>query len=405
MARATEQPAYRWLILAAAAVMLALAMGQLVNGLSVFFLPLEQEFGWRRGDIALINTAGVVGLALGGIVMGQVAQRLSVRSVCVFGAVVLGLCIAAASRATELWQLYALFLLAGGLGGAAFAAPLIALVGNWFTAGAGLALGIASAGQAMGQGGIPLVAVLLIEAAGWRGAFAVLGIATLAVLLPLALLLRDPPPRAGAGATATGDGAPLPVTLPHWIVVAALCVAVVGCCTLMATPLVHLVPLMQGRGVSAADAGGVMFTMLMAGIAGRLFFGRLADVIGALPAYMAASLWQTAMVFGFTWFESVVAFYVYAPLYGFGYAGVMTGILTVTRELTPPPRRAGAMGIIFAFGWIGHGVGGYQGGLLFDLTGSYTASFGAAAAAGVFNLTIMAMLLLGMSRRGKLAPT
>ena len=67
-------PVYRWVIVFTAAAMLAIAMGQLVNGLSVFFIPLEQEFGWSRGSIALINSAGLVGLAIGSMVMGAIIE-------------------------------------------------------------------------------------------------------------------------------------------------------------------------------------------------------------------------------------------------------------------------------------------------------------------------------------------
>ena len=91
--------AYRWIIVAAAAVMLAMAMGLLVNGLSVFFLPLELEYGWARGDIGLINTAGLAGLATGGALMGRFADRFGIRPVCAGGAVALGLCLLAASQA------------------------------------------------------------------------------------------------------------------------------------------------------------------------------------------------------------------------------------------------------------------------------------------------------------------
>ena len=171
MAAATLSPdRYRWVVVFAAAVILALSMGQMVNGLSVFFVPLETEFGWARGDVALINAAGVAGLAAGGILMGRLAPRVGTRTVCLCGAAVMGLCVAAASQASALWQFYLLFAVAGALGASAFFAPLIALVGNWFAAGAGMALGIASAGQALGQGGVPLVSAMMIEAWGWRGA-------------------------------------------------------------------------------------------------------------------------------------------------------------------------------------------------------------------------------------------
>lgn len=53
-------------------------MGQLVNGLAVYFVPLQVAEGWSRADIALINTSGLIGLSLGSIVMGFVAGKYGV---------------------------------------------------------------------------------------------------------------------------------------------------------------------------------------------------------------------------------------------------------------------------------------------------------------------------------------
>lgn len=391
-----KEPSYRWVIVFTAAAMLAIAMGQLVNGLSVFFIPLEEEFGWARGSIAFINTAGLVGLAFGGIVMGGIADRAAIRAVCLFGAAVTGLCVLAASWADALWQFYLLFFVAGAFGAGSLFAPLIALAGNWFRTGAGLAIGIVSAGQAVGQGGVPFGTAFLIEALGWRGAFAVLGIITLALLVPLALLTREPAHR-HARTTAGNSDAPVP--LPAGVVVLWLSAAVVLCCTCMSVPLMHLVPLIQGRGVSAPEAGSVLFAMMIAAILGRVAFGRLADIIGAIPAYMIASLWQTSLVFLFTRISDLDTLYVFAPMYGFGYAGVMTGLLVTTRALTPASRRASSTGVILAFAWLGHGIGGYQGGLFYDLTGAYDVSFANAALAGLLNLLVIGSLFVTIRRR------
>ena len=47
----------------------------------------------------------------------------------------------------------------------------------------------------------------------------------------------------------------------------------------MAVPLMHLVPLIQGTLGVGAEAGGPLLLMLAAAVVGRVFFGRLADVI------------------------------------------------------------------------------------------------------------------------------
>ncbi len=391
---------YRWIIVGAASVVLAVAMGQLVNGLSAFFTPLEESEGWSRGDIALINSAGLIGLAVGGIAMGWLADRIETRKVVLAGSVVTGLCVTAAGFASTLWQLYALFFVAGALGGGALFAPLFALVGSWFRTGAGLAIGIVSAGQAMGQGGIPLANAMLIDALGWRGAFVAIGIASLVIMVPLALLARAPKPEAGGpGAQAEEE---VPAVRPA-VVVVLMSLGVIFCCALMSVPLMHLAPLVELCGATGPEAGGVLFVMMLTAIAGRVAFGKLADMIGALPAYLAASAWQTALVYVFIQIDDIGLFYLFAPIYGFGYAGVMTGVLTTIRALIPAYCRAGASGIIIAFAWGGHGLGGWLGGAFFDMTGSYGLTFGVAAMAGVANLALI-LTLGALVLRGRSGP-
>lgn len=386
-------PRFRWIIVLTAAIILAVAMGQLVNGLTTFFEPLERVEGWRRSEVALINTAGLIGLALGGIAMGVLADRVSVRAVILSGALTFGLAMIAASRANALWQLYVLFFIAGALGGGALFSPLFALVGGWFRTGAGLAIGLVSAGQALGQGGIPFANALLIERFGWRGALMVIGLVSLAVLVPLALLAR-PAPAASVGASAETPDAALPATR----VTAILSLAVVFCCCLMAVPLLHLAPLIQTCGIPSTDAAGVVLLMMLTAIAGRIFFGQLADMIGAVRAYLVASAWQTALVFGFALLSDLSHFYLFAPVYGFGYAGVMTGVLTSIRQLVPVGRQASASGIVIAFAWLGHGIGGALGGTIYDLTEAYSLAFAIAAAAGLVNLGLV-WTLVRLSRR------
>ncbi len=390
-----DNPRYRWVVLGASTLILAVTMGQLVNGLSVYFVPMGLSEGWGRGDIALINTSGLVGLALGSLVMGFAADRFGARPVAVLGIVATGLATVVASMASELWQFYALFFLAGALGGGALAAPLMALVGSWFTLGAGLAIGLASAGQALGQGGVPFSGAFMIEALGWRHAMMAQGLITIAMLLPVAIFLRDPPAPAGN----VGLADETPSGLPNNLITGWIALAVVFCCTCMSVPLMHLVPLIQGKGFAAPEAGSVLFLMLMVAIAGRVAFGRLTDLIGAIPAYLTASAWQTLLVMGFVFIDRLGSFYLYAAIYGFGYAGVMTTVIVTTRNLTAPARRASSLGIVTAFAYLGHGLGGWQGGHLFDLTGDYQWSYANAAIAGVVNLIIVASLWLTINRR------
>ncbi len=388
----------RWGIAARAAVILAVVMGQLVNGLSSFFKPLEDGFGWARGDIALINTAGLVGLAIGGICMGMIADRVGTRRVAVFGVAVSAASFAAASAAQSLWQLYVVFLIAGTFGGGAIFGPVIALVGRWFATGAGLAMGLVAAGQAVGQGTVPYLNVLLIEALGWRGALLAFGAGTALLLLPLAMTLKAPP-----APTSASRAASVAPPLPAGITVTVMSAAVFCCCTLMSVPLMHLLPLIEGCGIPSAEAGSAVFVMMVAAIGGRIAFGWVADTIGPVQSWFCASLWQTVLVFLFTGIGSLPLFLVFAPVYGFGYAGVMTAVLATLKALTPVARRSSSTGIVLAFAWIGHGFGGYVGGALFDRTLDYTATFGFAAMAGMVNVAIVGGLWLAVAGPRRMA--
>ena len=392
------KPAYRWVVLAVTVPIIALVMGQLVNGLSVYFVPLETEFGWARADIAMINSLGLAGLALGSIAMGFAADRYGVRRIALLGVIVTGVATFAASRASELWQLYVLFLLAGLLGGGSISAPLTALVGSWFTRGVGLAIGVVAAAQALGQGGMPFSGAFLIDSLGWRGALAAQGLTTLALGLPLAWLLRAPPGAAPGSPALSHDS---PTGMPNGLVVAWIAAGVVCCCTTMSVPLMHLVPLAQESGLQATDAGSVLFVMMVVAIAGRAVFGHVADRIGALQTWLLTSAWQTLLVFGFTMVSGTTAFYLYAVIYGFGYAGVMTSVLVTTRNLTAPARRASSLGIVLAFGYLGHGIGGWQGGFFYDTTGDYTWSYANAVIAGFVNLALVGSLWWTTNRRAR----
>ncbi|MXU65084.1 MFS transporter [Oceanomicrobium pacificus] len=392
-----REDGYRWVIVGAASLLLAIAMGTLVNGLSAFLLPLEMQFGWDRADVSAINSFGLVGIAVGGIVMGFLADRVATRNICLAGAATLSLALLLAGRADALWQFYTLFFIAGAIGGGALFAPVIALVGGWFRSGVGLAIGIASAGQGLGQGLVPFAAGYLIDATGVQMAFTILGLFTALTLVPLSLLMRDPP---AADTAAAGGAEPAPLIRPA-ILLPALSIAVLGCCTGMAVPLMHLVPLIQGVCGVGAEAGGPLLLMLGAAIVGRLFFGRLSDIIGPVRAWMAATGWQTLLMIGFVTLGSMQSFWLFAPLYGFGYGGVMTGVLVTVRALTPAARRASATGIVLAFGWLGHALGGWQGGLFFDLTGAYFWTFANAVIAGMLNLAIVGTIWWVLRQRSR----
>lgn len=392
---------YGWVVVAVSPILLSIGMGSL-SSMSVFLVPLTGALGWSRAATTFGYQAGNLSLGLGGVAMGWLADRYPVRRIALFGAAVIGLSYFMLSRQHSLWEFYLYFCLLNGVGGATFYAPLVANAGNWFSEGKGTALGIVTAGQALGQGLIPYVASLLISAYGWREAYFLLGVGSLALALPLVALLRTAPSLQAAWAARSGgpaaeDEGPYP--LPCWAVISWLGCAAIFCCITMATPLVHLVALAQDKGIAPDRAARLLLALFVTGVFGRLAYGGLADKLGPLRTYMLASAWQTALVFGFTMLDSLAGLSVYAALWALGYAGVITSLIVCVRSLTPLRQRGLAVGVVSLGGWIGMGLGGVQGGYFFDLRGNYTQAFANAALAGVVNLIVLAALWFTLRRR------
>lgn len=386
---AREHP-YGWVIVAVSTVALALGFG--AGGVvSVLMKPLEEEFGWFRADISMAYTAYSIGAAIGGLFWGALSDRIGAKPVALVGSVGMAAGMAALKWQGALWQLDLLFFLIGAAGFACLFTPLTALTGLWFNARKGLAIGIATAGGAFGQGFVPYLGRLLITELGWRNAMLTLGIGFLAILVPLMFLLRPAPAIARpAGQAAPRDGNLW--NLPHGISLTWLGLAALFCCICMTAPQVHLIPLGIDLGCSPQTAAGLLLTVMVTAVFGRLFFGWLADRIGGLPAYFLASLAQTSVVFFFTQTTSIAVLYQLSVLFGFGFAGVMTCLLICAREAAPLRLSGFAMAVVATVGWIGMGLGSYQAGLFYDISANYRLSFANAAAAGVLNLLVVAAL-------------
>jgi len=371
-------------MVAVCTAMVAMAFGA-VGTVAVFLEPLAAEFGWPRADVSAAYSVATVATGLGGIAMGYFADRMPVRRVALFGALVPGLAFIFLSGMQSTTELYVLHALMGLVGIGAIMAPLNSLSSQWLARNPALAIGIVSAGGAAGQGLVPYFARYLIVTEGWRQAYLHLGLLFVGVMLPLALLLRNAPPsnrpRVGGGSSSVR-------------LLALLSLAAALCCVCMGTPLVHAVTLGSDRGLAGRDAAGLLAVMMLAGMAGRIAFGRIADRAGSLPTYIAASAGQTGLAFLFPYAATGAQLYVISALFGLVFSGAMTSFLSCAREYAPAGKTGLSIGVVMFFGWIGMALGAWQGGLFYDLCGDYFTSFANASIAGVANLLILFLLFL-----------
>src|SRR5262245_25125842 len=199
-----------WVVVGAVWLTLAIASG-LYFSFPVFFVALLDEFGWSRGATAAAFSISSVMQGVLSPVVGMLVDRLGPRRVMLGGAAVLGLACVLASRIGSLWSLYAVTGVLAAIGLCAVSwVPSGTLIARWFAERRGSVLGIAFSGMGAGVLVMGPLAQWLISAHGWRAAYAILGIGTLLVLLPLiGGGVREAPV---ATAPARGEAQPAPVT-------------------------------------------------------------------------------------------------------------------------------------------------------------------------------------------------
>lgn len=377
------------LIVLAATVAMAMGFGGL-GLITVFMSPMEAEFGWSRSDTSLGYALSTAGMAIGGLFWGRLSDRMDLRILFAIGAAGMVTSLLAMSLLQTLLVFYIANVVYGGVGFSVLYSPLLSTSGEWFPKQRGFVTGLVTAGGALGQGLLPYSASFLINAFGWRWAFAGIG-ATLFAALTLALpVLRWPegtrapvPFSAGTADSSKARGT-----------VAILALAAFLCCMCMGVPIVHMASFISAVCRSPSAGVNSLVIAMLAGAVGRVCCGVIADRIGPLKAYAIASLIQTACVIAFPALENGWSFMALSVIFGFGFAGNMTCLSLCVRQAVPANRFGASIGAVMMVAWAGMAAGGYMGGVLFDFSRSYMLSFLLAGVAGVLNLAVIGALTM-----------
>ena len=251
---------YGWVIVAVGALMTCVAIGAMFS-LAVFLEPMSGTTGWSRAGISSAMTLNFLALGIASFAWGAATDRFGARAVVTVGAVLLGLGLLLASRATSLIEFQLLYGVLVGVATGAFIAPMIATTSNWFTTNRALAVSLVSAGMGMAPMTIEPFARWLISSSDWRTAMMTIAIGAWALLIPASLLVRRPPAPAvtPASGPAAGDTGPATDSLsaaealrsPQFIVLAATFAA---CCAAHSGPIFHTVSYAIGCGIPAMAA-------------------------------------------------------------------------------------------------------------------------------------------------------
>jgi MFS family permease len=395
-----ESP-YAWARLVAALVLTTIG-GSGMYAVTVALPAIQSEFGVTRSDASLPYTLTMIGFALGGMLMGRLADRFGVMVPVLSGGIALGAGFIAAGNAGSLWQFaLAQGLLIGLLGCSATFVPLVADTSLWFTRRRGIAVAICASGNYLAGALWPPILQYFFETIGWRQTYMAAGIFCIVTMLPLALALRRRPPALleappGSAHSTTGSDRPLglsPLALQNLLWIAGL-----ACCVAMSMPQVHIVAYCGDLGYGAARGAEMLSLMLGFGIVSRLASGWICDRIGGLRTLLLGSGLQGLALLLFLPSSELMTLYVVSALFGLFQGGLVPSYAIIVREYFTPREAGARVGTVLTATLFGMALGGWMSGAIFDLTGSYKAAFLNGIAWNLLNLSIASWLLLRARR-------
>jgi MFS family permease len=392
-----------WVAAAITTAILAISYGApllVVIGLK----PITASLGTERSVVALAGALVWVGTGMGGIVMGWVADRTSVRATVVFGALMAALGLAV-STTGQVWAfVLGHAILIGLLGNSAHFPPLVVYISRWFDRRRGTAVALISSGQYVAGMVWPTVFERAMARFGWQATMLGYAVVVAAAILPLALFLQ-PPPQPSRGAAAVGRemhrrGRAL--GLPANLVQTLLCAAGFLCCVPMAIPAGHLVAFCTDLGIPAAHGAAMLSVLLGSAFVSRLFWGWLADRIGGLGTVLAGSACQAVAIAAFTATQDEVGLFVVSAAYGLGFSGIVPAYVLAVRELFPSAEASWRVPTLLFISMSGMAFGGWFAGALYDHFGFYAPAFAAGALFNIANLGVIGFLVARQAREPRL---
>ena len=162
---------------------------------------------------------------------------------------------------------------------------------------------------------------------------------------------------------------------------------------------IHQAAFLRDQGIGASAAAGALSVMAAGTAVGSLLWGNLLDRLPERVVYAAVAVWLGSVSLLFLLVDSVSVAYAVAALFGIGLGGLLV-VPPVAIAAYFGRKSLGAIrGATEPFVSGGQAIGAVGAGLIFDFTGSYTATFPTFTA-----VAAVAALLILATRRPEQAP-
>lgn len=384
-----------WVVAIVALIVLAVAYGAPMMT-AVALKPISADLGTPRSSPALATSLSYIGAGLGGIFMGWLSERVGVRAIVMFGAVMIaaGMALSASGGIGRLYAGHAVLM--GLFGASCMFSPLMTYVSRWFDRRRGAAIALISSGQYFAGMIWPAVFQFSVERFGWRASMAAYGVVVAALVAPLAAVFLRPPPEAPFAESAfhgPSRGA-LVLGLPPNLTLLLLSVAIFCCCMTMSMPMQHMVAFCSDIGIGPAH-GAMMLSVLMGcAFLARQFWGWLTDRIGGLRTVLFGSMAQAVAMSGFLATQDEVGLFTVSAAFGLGYAGLIPSYVVAVRALYPAAEASWRVPVVMFAGLLGMAGGGWAAGVLYDHFGFYAPAFATGLGFNLLNLVVIVPLVM-----------
>lgn len=182
--------AYQWLIIGICTFLNALD-GYDVLAMAFTATPVTEEFGLSGSELGFLLSAGLIGMAIGSLTLGPVADRIGRRNMTIIALAVNAAGLFLSATSTSAWDLGLWRIVTGlGIGGILVGTNVIASeYAN--RARRGLAVSIYAAGYGVGASLGGTAAIWMMGQFGWRSVFTLGGALTVVALVLVVVLLPE----------------------------------------------------------------------------------------------------------------------------------------------------------------------------------------------------------------------
>ncbi len=381
---------YGYWIVAVAFLCMFIYAGAGYYAFSLFYKPLQAEFGWGRGTISIAFTIYFVIQALASPFIGRLVDRYGAKKFIIMGAIVSGLGFLWLTFIQDLFSFYGAYVVIG-LGGTAMGqVPTTQIVSKWFAKRRGLAVGIMSSGIGIGAFVLaPIVGAYLIPSFGWRASYLTLAWLFWILIIPTALLLVKERPADiglypdGAEAPETvaestmisqaAEGWTLSMTLKtsaFWLIALAFTTANFSHTSAILHQVNHLTDIGFPVAMASIALGAVGFGSAI----GKFVFGWLCDRITARYAATLSFILQLAAVIPLILLKPsspLAMIWLYAILMGVGAGGWLPTMSMVISSTFGLASYGAIFGVVSLAQSLGDAFGPLVAGQMFDAMQTY----------------------------------